>query len=92
MKCERYARGLPRVVRRTLANLPTCQLVGLLGSRRLGGVRGGAGAGELVGAAGERSRGGAVYPGVRRGKREQVGELQGVGCLGRATGGGLPCC
>ena len=58
MRCERYARGLPRVVRRTLANLPTCRLVGKSESWRVGGVRAGGG-GEFL-----------VY---RRGKRKEWG-------------------
>ena len=74
------------------ANLPTFRLVGLP-TFRLFDLLACWEVGELVGCGWcgcgerERSRGGAVYPGVRRGKREQVGELQGVGRLGRATGG-----
>ena len=39
MNSPRYARGLPRVVRRTLANLLACWLVGNLETWRLGGAR-----------------------------------------------------
>lgn len=81
MRCERYARGLPRVVRRTLANLPTCRLVGKSESWRVGGVRAGGGVSFWF------------TGGVReRGELQEVGRARSGGVMNRDDKAGCGWC